>query len=347
MPELLPTAPAMASFSARPTTLYWPGRQQHGRLASGSGEVREAYSSAPPWPCPSSFRPVRPPRLGPSLINRGFCSTRKYAEAEPLYRESLVMYFGVWATLRRASDLTALPSPPGLLQVPHARDVWPSSPSWFDDTTSRSPTMPGLRARRPVSSSAATWSARAAAADSAGRHTARPVDRGPPPRRPDPRSRADPATRQKLLDDLKEPHRKLCSKWRRTPRPLLPTVPRLEKLATATPTDPAKVFPPDAAVVAFPGLHLLRAYPWPKTRRPVIAARPVPSSSSPEKILVELGASADIDKAVALWREAIIGPGKQVPADLPQEVRRLVWDKVRKELPPEVKTVRGCVRTAS
>src|SRR5262249_43994281 len=53
---------------------------------------------------------------------------------------------------------------------------------------------------------------------------------------------------------------------------------------------------------------------------------------------VELNEAAPINKAVHLWREGI-QKSKRVPADLAQDVRDLVWAKVRAELPPNIKTV--------
>src|SRR5262249_57115179 len=48
-----------------------------------------------------------------------------------------------------------------------------------------------------------------------------------------------------------------------------------------------------------------------------------------------------IEKAVPAWGEAIPG-GQDIPAELPRKVRELVWAKVRKELPAQVKRVYLC-----
>jgi CHAT domain-containing protein len=53
----------------------------------------------------------------------------------------------------------------------------------------------------------------------------------------------------------------------------------------------------------------------------------------------DLGEAAAIDRAVALWREALATPSAPVPADLPGEVRRLVWARVRPLFPRGAKVV--------
>ncbi len=154
---------------------------------------------------------------------------------------------------------------------------------------------------------------------------------------------ADPATRRKRaadLDDLTGRVRQLEADL----RPLLPLVPRWEKLATATPTDLRQALPADAAVVDFLAYTFCEQDP---ARPGAAGLKRTPSYlafvlTRDKVVRVELGPSADIDKAIVLWRQAITGPGKQVPADLPQDVRRLVWEKVRQQLPPRVKTVWIC-----
>ncbi len=153
----------------------------------------------------------------------------------------------------------------------------------------------------------------------------------------------DLATRQKRADDLKE----LTATVQRLEmdlRPLLPTVPRLEKLAAATPTDLQKALPPDTVVVDFLAYTFLEHDP----AQPGLTGEKSTLSylafvlTRAKVVRVELGPAEPIDKAVVLWREAITGSGKQVPADLPKAVRRLVWDKVRQHLPLEVKTLYLC-----
>ncbi len=154
---------------------------------------------------------------------------------------------------------------------------------------------------------------------------------------------ADPATRQKRIDDIRD----LTAKVQHLEadlRPLLSAVPLLEKLARATPTDLHQALPADVAVVDFLAYTFVEHDP---NKPGKVGESRTPSYLAfvltRDKILrVELGSAADIDQAVVLWRQAIIGPGQQVPADLPRDVRRLVWDKIRKELPPEIKTVFLC-----
>jgi CHAT domain-containing protein len=56
---------------------------------------------------------------------------------------------------------------------------------------------------------------------------------------------------------------------------------------------------------------------------------------------VDLNKAQAIEKAVTAWREAITG-GKEIPPELPRKVHDLVWAKVRKELPAQVKVVYLC-----
>ena len=56
-------------------------------------------------------------------------------------------------------------------------------------------------------------------------------------------------------------------------------------------------------------------------------------------VWVDLGLAAAIDKAVALWREAITTPPYKVAADLSAKVRELTWAKLRQALPPGTKVV--------
>jgi CHAT domain-containing protein len=122
---------------------------------------------------------------------------------------------------------------------------------------------------------------------------------------------------------------------------LLPAVPRAEKLAAATPRDLQKALPADAAVIDFLAYTF---FEQDKDRPGRAGQKYTPSYLAfvltRDKIVrVELGPARQIEDAVRLWREAITGPGKQIPADIPARVRQLVWDKVRKELPRGVKTL--------
>jgi CHAT domain-containing protein len=56
---------------------------------------------------------------------------------------------------------------------------------------------------------------------------------------------------------------------------------------------------------------------------------------------IALDTAANIEPAVVAWREAITS-GKEIPAAVPTKVRELVWEKVRKALPVNVKIVYIC-----
>lgn len=158
----------------------------------------------------------------------------------------------------------------------------------------------------------------------------------------------DVATQKKHDDDLKALTDRVTDLDRQL-RPLLPAIDRVDKLATATPIDLRKALPPDAAVLDF--LRYIRfdqdpAKPGPagETRTPTYAAFVV----TKEKVAwVDLGPAEPIEAAVDAWRRAITGgpDGKTPPAPLADErklaaeVRRLVWDKVRKELSNGIQTV--------
>jgi CHAT domain-containing protein len=56
---------------------------------------------------------------------------------------------------------------------------------------------------------------------------------------------------------------------------------------------------------------------------------------------VELDTATNVEEAVAAWRAAITS-GKDIPPEVPNKVRELVWEKVRKQLPTGIKTVYIC-----
>src|SRR5262249_18838478 len=58
-------------------------------------------------------------------------------------------------------------------------------------------------------------------------------------------------------------------------------------------------------------------------------------------VWVELGTADALSKAVAAWRQAIVGE-REVPPRLGAKVRELVWEKVRKALPKGTRTVYVC-----
>ncbi|MBA4192269.1 MAG: hypothetical protein C0467_30230 [Planctomycetaceae bacterium] len=124
-------------------------------------------------------------------------------------------------------------------------------------------------------------------------------------------------------------------------RPLLPRIARAEKLAASLPADLQKLLPGDAVVVDFlryasfdfdekklgkDGEKRLMRY----------AAFIVTKESV---ALVDLGPAAKIETVVGQWREAITTPPFAVPADIPTQVRALIWEPVRKHIPAGTKVV--------
>lgn len=132
----------------------------------------------------------------------------------------------------------------------------------------------------------------------------------------------------------------------------LPTIERADRLAAAGPDDLRKVLPPDAAVVDF--IRYVR-YEQDKDvpgrkgekRTPRYLAFVV---SKAGVAWADLDAAAAIEPAVTAWREAIAGdPLRNLPPapaektdELGARVRSLVWDRVRRALPPGTTTVYVC-----
>jgi len=156
----------------------------------------------------------------------------------------------------------------------------------------------------------------------------------------------DPATRKKRDDDLKALANQIAATAEAL-RPLLSPLDRLDKVAKATASDLRKSLPLDTAMVDF--LAYTRCTFDPKkpgnageTRTPRYLAFVVTKG---EVALVDLDTAANIEPAVTAWRAAITG-GKEVPTALPAKVRELVWEKVRKELPANIKTLYICPNAA-
>ncbi len=149
----------------------------------------------------------------------------------------------------------------------------------------------------------------------------------------------DPATRTKRATDLKELEQTI-TKLDTAVRLLLPTIARMEQLANAKLVDLQTAIPIDAAVVDF---HRFTFFEQ-DVDKPGMAGehrtkRYLAFVVTKEKIAVlDLDTAEKIETAVATWREHITG-GKELPATIPAKVRELVWDKVRKELPANIKTV--------
>jgi CHAT domain-containing protein/tetratricopeptide (TPR) repeat protein len=124
---------------------------------------------------------------------------------------------------------------------------------------------------------------------------------------------------------------------------LLPASARADALARSAAADLQKRLPADAAVVDF-----LRYTHFERDRdKPGKAGEKRPSRYLAFVVTrgavawADLGAAADIESAVTAWRGAI-NSGKEIPAAVPAKVRALVWEKVRKELPANIKVVYLC-----
>jgi CHAT domain-containing protein len=149
----------------------------------------------------------------------------------------------------------------------------------------------------------------------------------------------DPATSSRRdaeiarLDDL-------IAKQSRDLKEMLPASGRSEKLDAAAPADLQKVLPADAAVVDF-----LRFVQFDRNKDgPGDAQTPRYAAfvlTNEQLSWVDLEDAETIEPAAEAWRTALAS-GKAVPADQAARVRRLVWEKVRKQLPPSVKTVYVC-----
>jgi tetratricopeptide (TPR) repeat protein len=124
-------------------------------------------------------------------------------------------------------------------------------------------------------------------------------------------------------------------------RPLLPALQRWERLASATPADLRKVLPAEAILVDLLAYTRFQFDP----KKPGLAGwKRTPSYlafvvSRGALQWADLGEAAAINRAVALWREALATPSAPVPADLPAKVRQLVWARVRPLFPEGTKVV--------
>ena len=154
---------------------------------------------------------------------------------------------------------------------------------------------------------------------------------------PEPRN---PATRKKRKEDLADLAERIATLEGKL-RPLLPAVPRVEKLARATSSDLQKTLPADAAFLDLLAWTLFEQDPKkPGHKGETRTKRYLAFVVTRERIVwIDLGPADPIDRAVALWREAITTPPYRVSADLPAQVRELTWARLRKALPSGTKVV--------
>jgi len=148
-----------------------------------------------------------------------------------------------------------------------------------------------------------------------------------------------PITREQREADLKAIDEKIADLDREL-RPLLPAIARAEKLANATPADLQKALPSDVAVVDFLRFTLLEQdEDKPGKAGQKHTVRYLAFVVTKESIAwLDLDTAEKIEAAVVAWRESITD-GKEILGSVPATVRQLVWDKVRRELPANVKTV--------
>jgi CHAT domain-containing protein/tetratricopeptide (TPR) repeat protein len=153
---------------------------------------------------------------------------------------------------------------------------------------------------------------------------------------------ADPASRKQRNAVLAQ-YAGAITQVERTLRSRLPAVARAERLAKAVPADLQERLPADVAVVdclRWTRFEQDPRVPGKKGQRHT--DRYLAFVVTRDRIAwVDLAEAEPIARAVTAWREAITG-GQDIPARLPAEVRRLVWAKVRRELPAQVKQVYLC-----
>jgi CHAT domain-containing protein/Tfp pilus assembly protein PilF len=149
----------------------------------------------------------------------------------------------------------------------------------------------------------------------------------------------DPAMRNTRLQDIKDFEKKIAE-LDLLIGPLLPTISRAKKLAASIPAELQKVLPIDAAVVDFLRFTFVEqdkntpgkaGEKWTDRYLAIVLTKD-------EVMCLDLDTATKIEAAVTAWREAILG-GKEIATALPAKVRELVWNKIRKELPANVKTV--------
>jgi CHAT domain-containing protein len=285
------------------------------------------------------------PDLAKTLNNLAFvlCAQGKYAEAETLYCQALTMYRALgrgYAAVRSEGHSLTLAA-----TYPSTRDgflsnAWASkavgATVYAEVWTSKAALSRFYEQRALAGRAAATDPRAAALLDQLTDRRRRRADLllAPKP--------TDPATRKQRDDDLAD-YAKQIEALDRELRPLLPTLERADKLANALPADLQKVLPADAALVDFLRWTLFEQDPKvPGKRGEKQTVRYQAFVLTRDKVTwLDLGEAEPIETAVSAWREAITG-GQDIPPELPAKVRQLVWAKVRKELPEQVKLVYLC-----
>jgi CHAT domain-containing protein len=267
----------------------------------------------------------------------------KYTDAEPLFREALTMYRALardYAAVRSEGDSLTLATTYPLTLEGFLSNAWASRTApaaVYAEVWASKAALSRFYEQRALAARAAATDPRVAAL------LEQLIDRrrrradlllAPTP--------SDEAT-SKQRDTALAQYARDIGTLDRELRPLLPTLERADQLARATPADLQKVLPADAAVVDF--LHRTFCEQDPKVpgrEGEKMTVRYLAFVLTREKVAwLDLGEAEPIQKAVSDWRNAITA-GKEIPPELPARVRKLVWEKVRQELPAQVKTVYLC-----
>jgi CHAT domain-containing protein len=284
------------------------------------------------------------PNLAMSLNNLAhlYRAQGKYADAERLFRQALAMYRSLardYAAVRSEGDALTLAA-----SYPSTRDNFLSS-AWmskaaaatvYAEVWASKAALGRFYEQRALAARAAATDPRAAALLDQISDRRRRADLLLAP------LSSDGATARQRDTDLVQLARDIETLNRQL-RPLLPTLERADKLAQATPADLQKVLPADAAVVDFLQRYLFEQDPKvPGKKGGKVTDRYLAFVLTRDKVSwIELGEAEPIEGAITAWREAITA-GKDVPPEVPAKVRELVWAKVQKELPEQVKMVYLC-----
>jgi non-specific serine/threonine protein kinase/serine/threonine-protein kinase len=267
----------------------------------------------------------------------------KYADAEPLFREALAMYRRLgeaYAAVRADGDALTLASSYPLARdtfLSNARAIHAEAATVYPQVWASKAALTRIYERRALTARAAATDPKAAAlleqlTDSRRRRADLLLSPIP----------TDPAIRQRRDVDLAR-YAKEIENLDRDLHPLLPAVAQADKLAKATPNDLQKTLPADAAVIDFLRWTLFEQDPKVSGKKGEKRTdRYLAFVVTKDKVSwLDLGPAQPLEDAVTAWREAITA-GKDILPTLPAKVRNLVWAKVRKELPLEVKIIYLC-----
>jgi CHAT domain-containing protein len=264
----------------------------------------------------------------------------KYADAEPLCRDALRMYWalaGAEAAVRSEGDALTLVASYPLVRdgfLSNARALRADPAAVYGEVWASKAALARVYERRALAARAAAANPEAAAL--LAKLTDRRRRRADLLLAPTP---ADPKARQKRDKDLADYAKEIAALDGEV-RPLLPAVARAERLAKATPAGLQEALPAGTAVVDFLRYTWLEQDP----KRPGKGGEKRTDSylafvAAKEKVAqIDLGPAAPLEDAIAAWRAAITGGG-DVPPALPARVRELAWAKVRQAIPAGVKAV--------